>query len=180
VQTAQNDGYPNELPCYRFYATAKWKSLEPLISTPADVRKLLGKPTSEVDLSQYFAPYPGDDRAKNPVLTYDIDDGWEALIYLGHSCFPGIPSLPGGRLCTIELIPKKRIAFDKIEFPTAFKRKHVTAADAAWDEFADGSGLSYEVYTTRTPYGNKQPGDLNRIVYGPSDESLARYASKPP
>jgi len=72
--------YPNELPGYRFYATAKWKSLEPLISTLADVRKVFGKPTREVDLSQYFEPYPGDDRAKNPVLTYGIDDRYAACI----------------------------------------------------------------------------------------------------
>jgi len=58
AQTVQNDRYPNELPGYRFYATASWKSLEPLISTAADVRRVLGKPTNEVDLSQYFAPYP--------------------------------------------------------------------------------------------------------------------------
>jgi hypothetical protein len=180
AQAAPNDRYPNELPGYRFFATAKWNSLEPLVSTAADIRRVLGKPTSEVDLSQYFEPYPGDDRAKRPVLTYDIDDGWEALIYLGRSCFAGIPSRPALRLCTIDLIPKKRIAFDKVKFPTAFKKNNVAGADAAWDEFADGSGLSYHVYTTGTPYGHTKPGDLNRIVYGPSNESLARYASKSP
>jgi hypothetical protein len=81
------------------------------------------------------------------------------------------------RLCSIDLVPKKRIPFGAIEFPVVFKKKHVTAVDAAWDEFKDGSGLVYEVYTTGPRYGNKQPGDLNRIVYGPSDEVLARYAA---
>lgn len=181
VQTIQTARYPNELPGYRFFETAKWKSLEPLISTVADVRRLLGKPTHEVDLSQYFQPYPGDDRAKNPLLTYDIDDGWETLVYFGRSCFPGIrtpPTSEGTRLCTIELLPKKRIPFGKTKFPAAFKKNRVAGVDAAWDEFADGSGLAYEVYTTKTPYGNQQSGDLNRIVYGPSNETLSKYAAK--
>jgi hypothetical protein len=171
--------YPNELADFRFYATAKWKSLEPLVSTVAEVRKALGNPTHAVDLSQYFEPYPGDDRSKNPVFTYDVDDAWEALVYLGHSCFADVAP-KSLRLCTIELVPKKRVSFGSVQFPSAFKKNHVAGADAAWDEFADGSGLSYHVYTTRTPYGNKQPGDLNRIVYGPSDDTLARYATKSP
>ena len=33
--------YPNELPAYRFYTTAKWKSLEPFTSTIADARRQL-------------------------------------------------------------------------------------------------------------------------------------------
>lgn len=45
----------------------------------------------------------------------------------------------------------------------------------AWDEFGDGSGLVYQVYTTRTRDGDNQPGDLNRIVYGPSDDTATRY-----
>jgi hypothetical protein len=78
----------------------------------------------------------------------------------------------------MDLIPKKRMPFNKIKFPQAFTKTHVAGVDAAWDAFADGSGLVYQVYSTNTPYGNKQPGDLFRITYGPSNETLARYAKK--
>ena len=172
-----DDTYPNELPGYRFYSTAKWKSLRPLESTMADVRRVLGKPADERDVSQYTKPYPGDAAAKRPVFRYDLDQDWELLVYFVRYCFydgPAVPASLDDRLCTIDLVPKKRIPFGGIEFPAAFKKKHVTAVDADWDEFRDGSGLVYEVYTTRTPYGNQQVGDLNRIVYGPSSEALER------
>ena len=175
----ENHKYPNELPGHRFYATAKWKSLEPLVSTMADVRRVLGKPRDARDVSQYTKPYPGDTAAKKPVFTYDLDGDWEVLVYFVRYCFyegPALPASLGDRLFSIGLLPKKRIPFDRVEFPTAFKKNHVSAADAAWDVFADGSGLVYEVYTTKTPYGSKQPGDLNRISYGPSAEALRQYA----
>ena len=60
-------------------------------------------------------------------------------------------------------------------FPPTFHKQHVDAADAGWYEYADGSGLAYEVYTTRTPYGETLPGDLNRVIYGPSVEQIAQH-----
>jgi hypothetical protein len=173
--------YPNELAAYQFYQNAKWKSLEPLVSTMADVRRLLGEPSEVHDVSQYTKAYPGDALAKKPVFTYVVDDDWQILVYFVRYCFfdgPALPTLLDDRLCTIDLVPKKRIPFDKVQFSAPFKRKAVTAIDAAWDEYEDGSGLVYEVYTTRTPYGNTQPGDLNRIKYGPSAEALRVYAGK--
>ena len=47
-------------------------------------------------------------------------------------------------------------------------------ADAAWDDFADGTGLKYEIYISSTPFGRTKPGDLDRISYGASPEELAR------
>jgi hypothetical protein len=52
-----------------------------------------------------------------------------------------------------------------------FHQRHVNAAHAAWDEL---SGRVYQVYATRTPYVATIPGDLNRIVYGPSAEQIAQ------
>ena len=183
LEKSQTDGnrYPNELAGYELYEKAKWKSLKPLISTMDDVRRVLGNPSEARDTSQYTKPYPGDALAKKPVFTYELDADWQVLVYFAKYCFYEGPELPASlndRLCTIDLLPKKRIAFDRIQFPTAFKKNHVAAADAAWDEYADGSGLVYEVYTTRTPYGTKQAGDLNRIKYGPSGDELKKYASK--
>jgi len=182
AQTSDHN-YPNELSQFRFYSTAKWKVLRPLESDMDDVRRLLGPPTDVHDVSQYTKPYPGDAAAKRPVFSYDLGNDWEMLVYFLRYCFydgPTFPASMGDRLCTIDLVPKKRIPFGAIEFPAAFKKKHVTAVDGAWDEFADGSGLVYEVYTIRTPSGEKLPGDLNRIVYGPSDETTALYAKAEP
>jgi hypothetical protein len=52
--------YPNELPGYRFYETAKWRNLRPSSPTIVDVRKLLGNPDIATDLAHPVAPYPGD------------------------------------------------------------------------------------------------------------------------
>ena len=161
--------YPNELPQFRFYQTSAWSGLKPLVSSMEDVRKLLGQPQEEEDVSQFTKPYPGDREAKQPVFTYRITPDWEMLVYFCKYCFHSHPSgVAGDRLCSIDLIPMRRIPFRSIKFPSAFRKKHVDAVDAGWDEYSDGSGLRYEVYASRPPYGNQKPGDLYRISYGPS------------
>src|SRR5258708_7742978 len=164
---AHNARYPNELPGFKFFETAKWKSLVPLASSISDVRTVLGNPAEATDLAHYFDPYPGDAKAKAPVFTYPVDDDWEILIYFVSSCGykAESPDLPRDRLCTIDLIPRKPLPFKIAGLSEVFSRKHITAADAAWDEYRDPFGLTYEIYTTKTPYGPKMPGDLNRIVY---------------
>jgi hypothetical protein len=133
-----------------------------------DVRKVLGDPVDARDVSQYTEPYPGDRIAKQPVFTYKMNDKWEILVYFARYCFHDLPKdTQGDRLCSIDLIPTKRMPFDPKQLPSVFKKKHVAAVDAAWDEFSDGTGLRYEVYTTRTAYGDEKPGDLSRITYGP-------------
>lgn len=162
------NAYPNELPAFRFYETAQWHSLEPLVSTMKDVRRVLGNPQEANDVSVFTEPYPGDDRAKEPVFQYKLNEKWEALVYFTRYCFHQRPKeVAGDRLCSIDLIPLIRVSFDATKLPETFRKKHVVGVDAAWDEYSDGTGLRYEVYTTRPPYGNKQPGDLYRISYGP-------------
>jgi hypothetical protein len=173
--------YPNELPGFRFYENAKWKSLEPLVSTIADVRRVLGEPKEAHDVSQVTKPYPGDAAAKRPVFTYELNDDWQILIYFVRYCFYEGPALPASlddRLCSIDLLPKKRLSFEKVVFPPALKKKLETAIHGEWNEYSDGSGLVYEVFTRKTAYGDERPGDLNRIKYGPSDEAISKYASK--
>lgn len=156
--------YPNELPDYRFYQTAKWRTLTPTDSTIADVRLLLGNPDNATDLANTTDPYPGDDHVTSVVFTYSrLMRGWDVLIYLHSSCGVAVKT---PRLCSVDLLPHKRTPFAQVKFPGDFVKKHVTAVDAAWDEYSDGSGLRYEVYSTKTPYGNELPGDLNRISYG--------------
>jgi hypothetical protein len=155
--------YPNELPGYRFYETAKWRSLTPSSSTIVEVRELLGNPDDATDLAHPVAPYPGDANVTSVVFTYSrLMPDWDVLIYLRKSC--GGSQTP--RLCSVDLLPHERIPFLHMTFSPAFTKRHVVAADAAWDEYNDGSGLRYEVYATKTPYGKELPGDLNRISYG--------------
>jgi hypothetical protein len=167
--------YPNELPGYKLYAGSRWSALTPLVSTIADVRKVLGPPQDEHDLAAYTKPYPGDTAAQQPVLSYELNDEWELLVYFvstrGCDC-PKLRKAQPDRLYSLELIPRRHLPFGKIVFPAPFKKRKVQAVDAAWDEFADGTGLVYEIYTSKTPYGGDVPGDLNRIVYGPSDEAI--------
>jgi hypothetical protein len=170
--------YPNELPGCRFFATAHWRSLVPLVSTIADVRKLLGDPTKAEDIAHYSDSYRGDATADQPVFTYVLNSDWEILVYFVRSGYEQRLKFPRAmydRLYSIDLLPRKPLPFS-VKFPAAFIRNHTAAADAGWDEYSDGSGLRYEVYTSRTPYGGNQPGDLNRISYGPSDSEIARFA----
>jgi|ERR1035438_1995984 hypothetical protein len=155
--------YPNELAGYRFYHTAKWRNLTAAVSTIADVRALLGNPDNATDLADAADPYPGDEHVTSVVFTYSrLMHGWDVLIYLRNSC-GGIET---PRLCSVDLLPHKRTPFAQVKFPNEFVGKHISAVDAAWEEYVDGSGLRYEVYSTKTPYGNRLPGDLNRISYG--------------
>ncbi len=165
--------YPNELPGFQFCHEATWRTLQPLVSTSDDIRRVLGEPKGASDIAHYLDPYPGDQRAKAPVLTFDGGRDWDILVYLVRSDYSARQSLSKAvqdRLLSIDLVPKHPKPFGKVSIPSKFRKKHVIAADAAWDEYADGSGLVYEVYTSRTPYGDEKPGDLNRISYGPSDE----------
>lgn len=160
--------YPHELPEFRFYRTASWRTLEPLVATMNDVRRVLGNPQEAVDTSDYTNPYPGDEEALAPVFTYKLNGGWELLVYFTKYCPLKVPQgLPGDRVCSFDLVPDNRIGFDVSELSTAFIKSHIRAVDAAWDEYSDGTGLRYEVYTTRPLYDSKEPGDLFRISYGP-------------
>lgn len=51
VSDKNNLAYPNELPSLKIYERAKWKSLEPYVSTVDDVKKLMGKPVAIYDNS---------------------------------------------------------------------------------------------------------------------------------
>jgi len=174
TEHARRGRYSNELPKLQFYEKAKWKTLIPLVSFISDVRRILGQPKEATDIAHYFNPYPGDDKAVTPLFIYSMDSDWEIFVYLGKDCGYQSSSapFPENRICTIELLPKKRLSFRDRPCPAVFVKRHVNGADAAWDEYRDSEGLAYEVYTTRTPYGSKVPGDLNRIVYGPSEEEL--------
>lgn len=178
----KSERFPNELTNYRFYESAKWKSLEPLVSTMADVRRIMGEPTEANDASQFTKPYPGDDKAKRPVFQYSKDPDWTVLIYFLKYCFSGydypLSSKLDDRLCSIDLIPKKPISFSNLVFPDLFKKTHVDAFHGRWDEYTDETGLRYQVYAGPSAYGHDKAGDLNRIVYTASDETFKKYSQQ--
>jgi hypothetical protein len=124
---------------------------------------------------------PERDEAVAPVLTFDGGPDWEILVYFVKSDARARQALADAvqnRLLSVELVPKKKRSFAKIAFPAFYRRERIITVDAAWDEYSNGSGLVYEVYTTRTPYGDERPGDLNRIRYGPSDEAKVEHARR--
>jgi hypothetical protein len=172
--------FQNELPGFKFCAKARWRELRPMVSTVADVRRVLGTPTEESDMAHYGDPYPGDAKAVAPELTFDDGPDWEILVHLARSGARARefdPSVPA-RLLSIDLVPKHRRSFANVTFPASFRKRHVNAEGAAWDEYADGSGLVYEVYTTPTLYGDEQPGDLSRISYGASDQLKIQHGKR--
>jgi hypothetical protein len=168
--------YPNEVPGFRFYVNAMWDRLTPLVSSMKNVREVLGNPDEVKDVSAYTEPYPGDEKASEPVFTYNFSDDWELLVYFAKYCFHKVlEGTPADKLCSLDLVPRKRIVFDVSRLPNTFVKTHIEAVDAGWDEYSDGTGLRYEVYTTHTQYGPEKPGDLSRISYGPPKTSASEH-----
>lgn len=147
-----------------------------------DVRRILGEPSEANDTAAFTKPYPGDALAKQPVFTYNIDPDWQLLVYFVKYCFEDSVPLPASlydTVCSLDLVPKKPKHFQRVTFPSVFKSKPVGAIDGAWDEYTDGHGLIYEVFTHPGPYDKvTKPGDLNRIVYTASDETFNRNSIK--
>lgn len=166
--------YPNELPGFEFHASAAWRELVPLVSTLADVRRVLGDPSDVRDIAHYSAPYPGDDAAVQPVLTYDISPQWDLLVYLVRSDLSVNDRFPPhlqDKLLSLELVPDHDLPFSTEPFAhERWRSSEVMAADAGWTTYEDGSGLAYQVYGGQ--------GGLNRIVYGASDVELAARGVK--
>ena len=145
-----------------------------------DVRRVLGDPDVAHDVSGFTKPYPGDYIAKAPVWTYH-DGDWDILVYFARYCFSDVGTIREtdyDLLCAIHLLPKKPVHFDLGRLPSTFSQVHTDAPCAAWDEYSDGAGLVYEVFTVRSKYGGEVPGNLNRIVYGPSNAEIAAFKAR--
>jgi len=146
---AEATRYPNELLGFKLYAGGNWKSLEPGASIEADVERVLGKP------SPVFIPY---------------DDDWQVAV-----TYYGVPpeDVPWGEFMkgTVESIsfyPRKRISLSRAAFPKAFKygALYVSSRPAPYMSYADGSGLTYFIYTGDSKDGAVRKGDLREIRYG--------------
>ena len=157
--------YPNELPNLKLYEDAKWNALKPYLSTADDVDKLLGEPVRVCDY-RLHAYYWG----------YDYDPDWTIFVdVLGSD--PDLTDSVRGRIVHVYLNPKKRVSLVGADF-SAFKAyAYMDSRDpnVGGTVYHDKFGLRYSVYAKDTPDGRFHTGDLESIIYGPSDEETARY-----
>jgi hypothetical protein len=71
----------------------------------------------------------------------------------------------------IRLIPKARVSFSGVRFPTVFKHSFFLASYgsvASFEKYEDENGLVYEIAGKDSQDGSVHAGDLMAIVYGPS------------
>ncbi len=150
--------YPNEVEGFKLYAKY-CRGLEPMRSTVDDVKKVLGKPMRDDSESDWRA-------------VWFEKDTWNILVYIYPDNGEYPAGLAGKRVKSIDFISIKPLSFANTTFPKTFNKVGVLAADARWNEYYDAFGLSYEVYTSKTPYGHEGPGDLNRISYQPAPHKI--------
>ena len=148
--------YPNELEGYKLYARY-CSYLEPMKSTVADVKKVLGNPM--------------EGKSGKFVLWFE-KDGWQILVYIYPDNGEYPSHLAGKVVESIDFISVKPVAFGEVKFSKAFNKIDTRAADACWDEYYDAYGLVYEVYTSKPSHGDKRPGDLNRVSYRPEPHTI--------
>ncbi|HLA12822.1 MAG TPA: hypothetical protein VJ023_19710 [Pyrinomonadaceae bacterium] len=159
--------YPNELPSLKLYEKAKWKSLTPYVSNIDDVEKLLGQPV------------PIFDRLIRADFGFQYDPDWTIVInVLGKDS--DLMDSVAGRVLHVNLYPKKRVSMVNADF-SAFRA--YTYRDSRYPNlggivYADSFGLRYSVYAKDTADGRFLAGDLESIIYGPSNEETAKYRRK--
>lgn len=171
--------FPNELSGFKFYESAQWKPLTFLESTMDDVRRIMGEPNKSVDTAQLQIPYPGDEKALQPVFIYDGEE-WDAHIYFGKYCYytTDLPESYNNRLCEVVLHPKKKIPADKLKFPEVFEKKTKKFPDGSWDEYKDECGLTYIVNYKDSKRKKDKMKYLGNITYGLSKTDLKKINKK--
>ena len=145
--------YPNELEGFKLYAKF-CSGLEPMKSTVADVKKVLGNPM--------------EDKSGKFVLWFE-KDGWQILVYIYPDNGEYPSHLAGKVVESIDFVSVKPVSFAAIKFPKAFNK----AAYQHEEEYYDAYGLAYKVYTSSIAYAvgrhgtptYRSRGDLNRVSY---------------
>lgn len=164
IAIAADNPYPNEVPGFKLFDTARWRTVRPLVTTEADVRSLLGEP--------------------DPVL-FDGGPDWEFIIYYwsGGTCDGRpYPETLIGKVASIEIIPRAPLSFAKVTFPSVFRKSDLHSSHdpvGSWDVYSDGSGLQYQIYRQASSDGKIRAHDLKSIVYGPSSETYVRLTNCP-
>jgi hypothetical protein len=155
--------YPNELPNLQLFKQAKWKAIQPFVSTQADVDRILGQPVSvyQKSLGEY-------------VNGYEDDPDWTIVVtYLGKG--GDVPATAEGRVSHITLYPKKRVPLTRADFSSVFKRYGSRAnREGEITVYYDQFGLRYSVYEADSADGSIHAGDLHVIIYGPSEVDIQK------
>jgi hypothetical protein len=160
--------YPNELPGLALYRESKWKSIEPYVSTRADVERVLGEP---------MPVYSESMRAWTMGYEYDHDcPDWRIIIvYIGEG--GSLPDSLVGHVLNIRLEPKRRVSLKDTVFPEVFLKGYSKDRVNKKEFFTydDSDGLHYSVSAKDSADKRIHKGDLEVIIYGASEETEAKY-----
>jgi hypothetical protein len=160
--------YPNELPNLKLYHEAKWNSIQPYVSSVDDVVKLLGEPVPVYDnLIHGF------------VGGYESDPDWTIVIDILDKD-PDLPDSVRGHVLSVTLYPKKRVPLSGADFSafSGYTYKDSRDPNVGGTVYYDKFGLRYSVYAKDTIDGRFRVGDLQQIIYGPSNEETEKYSKK--
>jgi hypothetical protein len=160
--------YPNELPTLKIYRDAKWKSLRPLVSTKADIEKVLGKPVAIYD-----------ELLQSNVAGYDDDFDWTIVVsVVGKG--GELPDSVVDRLADLTLYPKRRVSLVGADFSTFMPMSVHDESGGNTTVYYDACGLRYVVYSEDATNGRFHVGDLKSITYGFSQESYNKQLTGKP
>lgn len=172
------DVSPNELPGYQFFAKGKLKGIKLGFSRKEDIEKIFGSSCENTcnydERWDLLATYYSEEEV---YTTTQTNNGVETkIVYFPRPQYYGT-------LSSISLSPKENLSFSKIIFPRTFAKGETNvigdsfsergfegAVHTAIDTFADGYGLTYNVFDKVTfhniPYDEKsKQGDLLNIEY---------------
>lgn len=127
--------YPNELEGYQFFGKGRLEALSLTVSTKEDVKQAFGE---QCETSCDYDPnwrihfnYFGN-------LTKEITVINVSKKYVSDAQYKG-------KLYSIRLTPKRKVLFDKIIFPSQFKK--AGSYSAGHDGMGGGTNSSHEIYT---------------------------------
>lgn len=166
--SGQLNTYPNEFSCCKFFDTGKLEGLKLTISTKEDVVSNFGEDCkSSCDYDQNWRIY----------FTYFNDFSSERTVDAKKIKLVAKPEY-ADKLYSIKLFPKSKVLFNKIVFPSKFKKDNVYSAahggsgggsNSIYDVYEDRYGLEYtilrEVSLTTVKNLDWQKGQLTSIEY---------------
>ena len=149
-----------ELEGYEIFESGPWKNLVPGISDLKTVQELLG-----IGIPAEYV---------NKLLCFEGTENYKLYIYFNNSIESGKAVIH-----SIDFIPRNRISMKDIIWPLYYRTEEIRASCAKWIEYSDGNGLIYEVYSSKTKYGDHLPGDLNRISFRVNITNLTQQGDAP-
>lgn len=175
---------PNEMPGFEFFKRGKLNPIRLGISTKDDMRRIFGdtcENTCDYDEKWKLCADYFEDRVEFSRTSGDTKETKTETEYIPRPEFVD-------KLKSLRLIPRKRISFLRVYFPSTFRSNNSYSIGDDWDEngfagavhtttkiYMDGYGLEYRVFEAETfnNLRNKkakvgdpiQKGDLTSIEY---------------